>query len=41
MILFIILSPERQRQLFPVERVCDMKVGVWAFSFFVLPVLAL
>src|SRR5712691_9916129 len=23
------------------EGVCDMKVGVWAFSFFVLPVLAL
>src|SRR5437870_9940555 len=31
----------RREQVGQKARVCDMKVGVWAFSFFVLPVLAL
>lgn len=36
------VTPEgRQFQALALQRVCDMKVGVWAFSFFVLPVLAL
>src|SRR5712691_1869863 len=36
-----VADPNCRKQLPRLTWVCDMKVGVWAFSFFVLPVLAL